>query len=248
MTDYCTRDYDAFSSPDLTAFERSGTFNGIGTYQRKEDRPINRARVLDDRQIERVLKHIADTSNAPASDEVKFLLSFYAGLRVSEIAGMTLDAVVDADDRIGRHIIVGRHIAKQGRQRIIPMHPRIRDALTRFRSDHPNIRFLAFSNRRGVRRQNASAVKSWFIQLYRQVGLEGCSSHSGRRTFITRLARLANLHGTSLRDVQLLAGHARLETTAAYIEPAEDLSRLVEALGVPSTPSPTNLNNKGKNA
>lgn len=223
-------------------------YKGIPSCRRKEDHQINRARVLDDTQIERVLAHIFATSNARASDEVKFLFSVYAGLRAAEIAGMTLDAVVDADDRISRHIIVGRHVAKGGRPRLIPMHPLIRDALIRFRSEHPETRFLAFSNRSGVRRQNANAVKAWFLHLYQQVGLHGCSSHSGRRTFITRLARLANLHGTSLRDVQLLAGHARMETTAAYIEPADDLSRLVAAFGVPSTPFPTTLNSKGETA
>jgi len=190
---------------------------------------IRRARILDDMQIDRVLKHIATTSNSPASDEVKFLLSVYAGLRAAEIAGLTLADVVDADDRIGRHIVVGRHVAKGGRERIIPMHTKIRDALVRFRRAHPEVDFLSFSARWNVRRQSAASVTNWSLLLYRQVGLQGCSSHSGRRTFITRLSRKANLHGHSLRDVQLLAGHARLDTTAAYIEPAEDLSLLVAA-------------------
>lgn len=236
------------STPFGETYDDKPIYKGIPSCRRKEDHQINRARVLDDTQIERVLATIYATSNARASDEVKFLFSVYAGLRAAEIAGMTLDAVVDADDRISRHIIVGRHVAKGGRPRLIPMHPLIRDALIRFRSEHPDTRFLAFSNRSGVRRQNANAVKAWFIHLYRQVGLHGCSSHSGRRTFITRLARLANLHGTSLRDVQLLAGHARMETTAAYIEPADDLSRLVAAFGAPSTPFPTILNSKGEPA
>ncbi len=210
---------------------------------------IRRARVLDDSHIERLLIHINKNSNSPASDELKVLFSYYAGLRACEIAAMTLDCVVDADGRIGRHILVSRHAAKGGRERIVPMHPKIRDALVRFRAAHPGERILCFSARRGkVRYQNASAVKTWFLKVYKEVGLEGCSSHSGRRTFITRMARLANLHGSSLRDVQLLAGHSCMATTAAYIDPADDLARLVSALGVPSTPCPTTLNNKGENA
>ncbi len=47
----------------------------------------------------------------------------------------------------------------------------------------------------------------WFARAYRTIGLAGCSSHSGRRTFITRAARLVHKAGGSLRDVQLLAGH-----------------------------------------
>lgn len=209
---------------------------------RRGDRELRQARTLDDNQIDRVLAYIQAFSNSPASDELKFLFSVYAGLRVAEIAGMTLDAVVDADDRIAHHIRVGRHIAKGGRGRIVPMHPRIREALLRFRRVHPDVRFLCFSARRAIRRQNVNAVKCWFSSLYAEVGLHGCSSHSGRRTFITRMARMANLHGKSLRDVQLLAGHARLDTTAGYIDPADDLSGLVAAMSggrprLPSTPN-----------
>lgn len=201
---------------------------------------IRRARVLDDDHVDRVIKHIRATSNSPVSDELKVLLSVYAGLRACEIAAMTLDCVVDADGRIGKTIVISRHAAKGGCERIIPMHPQIRDALIRFRKAHPEIRFLSFSARRGyVRPQKPSAIATWFRRLYEQVGLQGCSSHSGRRTFITRMARMANLHGNSLRDVQLLAGHAQLETTAAYIDSSHALYGLVAALGSSgkSTPS-----------
>lgn len=217
--------------------------------RRATARRIRRARVLEDSQIERIISFIRQTSNSPASDELKVLFSYFAGLRACEIAAMTLDCVLDADGRISRHIIVSRHAAKGGRERIIPMHPRIRDALIRFREAHPDQRILSFSARRGhIRPQGADAIKTWFLKLYREVGLQGCSSHSGRRTFITRMARIANLHGSSMRDVQLLAGHACMATTAMYIDPADDLGRLVSALGAPSAPFPTTLNNEGEHA
>lgn len=214
--------------------------------RRASARRVRRARVLEDSHIERVISHIRQASNSPASDELKVLFSCFAGLRACEIAAMTLDCVLDADGRISRQIIVSRHAAKGGRERIIPMHPRIRDALVRFREAHPDQHILSFSARRGhIRPQNAAAVKAWFLQLYQQVGLQGCSSHSGRRTFITRLARTANLHGSSMRDVQTLAGHACMATTSLYIEPVDDLARLVAAVGAPSTPFSTTLNSEG---
>lgn len=216
---------------------------------RSQAKKVRRAKVLDDCHIERVIKHIRQTSNSPASDELKVLFSYYAGLRACEIAALTLDCVTDANGRIGGHILVSRHAAKGRRERIVPMHPKIRDALLRFREAHPDQRILSFSARRGhIRPQNASAVKTWFLKVYKEVGLEGCSSHSGRRTFITRIARLANLHGSSLRDVQLLAGHACMSTTAAYIDPSDELVRLVSALGTSPSPIPTNLNSKGEQA
>jgi len=70
----------------------------------------------------------------------------------------------------------------------------------------------------------------WFKRLYDRLELEGCSSHSGRRTFITRLARRSGLHDCSIKDVQNLAGHAHLGTTEAYIEPSPNVARLVAAI------------------
>jgi integrase/recombinase XerD len=62
------------------------------------------------------------------------------------------------------------------------------------------------------------SIVNWFAAVYAELGLVGCSSHSGRRTFITRAARLVSQTGGSLRDVQELAGHSALTTTERYIE------------------------------
>ena len=70
----------------------------------------------------------------------------------------------------------------------------------------------------------------WFGRAFAAVGLEGCSSHSGRRTFITRAARLVHRAGGSLRDVQLLAGHRSIQTTQRYIDGDSDVQRRLVAL------------------
>lgn len=57
-----------------------------------------------------------------------------------------------------------------------------------------------------------------FAVWYADVGLLGCSSHSGRRTFITNAAKKISTVGGSLRDVQALAGHSSLAVTQRYIE------------------------------
>ena len=68
-------------------------------------------------------------------------------------------------------------------------------------------------------------LRDWYCGL----GFVGCSSHSGRRTFITNAARRTSTVGGSLRDVQALAGHSSLSTTQRYIEiNAEAKRRVVE--------------------
>jgi len=65
---------------------------------------------------------------------------------------------------------------------------------------------------------SAQAVVNMFKRWYENVGLIGCSSHSGRRTFITNAARKISIVGGSLRDVQMLAGHSSLAVTQRYID------------------------------
>ena len=75
------------------------------------------------------------------------------------------------------------------------------------------------------------ALVNWFKQHYLQLGLMGCSSHSGRRTFVTQGARLIHKVGGSLRDIQELVGHKSLKTTQGYIEGSSDAQRrLIRAL------------------
>ena len=58
-------------------------------------------------------------------------------------------------------------------------------------------------------------ITEWFTQhIYRAVGFENASSHSGRRTFITELVS----KGVSLRVWAELAGHSSIQTTQRYIE------------------------------
>jgi integrase/recombinase XerD len=74
------------------------------------------------------------------------------------------------------------------------------------------------------------SIVNWFATAYRTIGVDGCSSHSGRRTFITRAARVVHQAGASLRDVQLLAGHRSIQTTQRYIDGDTDAQRKLVSL------------------
>ena len=64
----------------------------------------------------------------------------------------------------------------------------------------------------------ANSIVNWFVALFHELGYEGCSSHSGRRSFITMATRNVRRSRCSLRDVQLLAGRRSIETTERYID------------------------------
>jgi integrase len=165
----------------------------------------------------------ADCTRHPIRHRVIVLLSAKAGLRAGEIANLTWDMVVDAGGQIGNVIELRDHAAKKGSGRLIPMHPDLVDALSAWRQASAKSGHVVRSERSGP--MTALSIVVWFNRAFRFIGLEGCSSHSGRRTFITRAARLVHKAGGSLRDVQLLAGHRSIQTTQRYIDGDTDAQR-----------------------
>jgi integrase len=156
------------------------------------------------------------------------LLAAKAGLRAGEIAKLTWDMALDPTGEVGSVIELRDHAAKKGSGRLIPMHPDLRQALATYRSIATGIGPVIRSERGGA--MTPLSIVVWFNRAFRNVGLEGCSSHSGRRTFITRAARLVHKAGGSLRDVQLLAGHRSIQTTQRYIDGDTDAQRKLVSL------------------
>jgi len=165
----------------------------------------------------------ADCTRHPIRNRVIVLLSAKAGLRAGEIANLTWDMVVDASGQISNVIELRDHAAKKGSGRLIPIHPDLADALSAWREACAGSSHVVWSERGGS--MTALSIVVWFNRAYQALCLEGCSSHSGRRTFITRAARLAHKAGGSLRDVQLLAGHRSIQTTQRYIDGDTDAQR-----------------------
>jgi integrase/recombinase XerD len=190
------------------------------------------AKIPRPREVTRLLDHVSH-SRHPERDRVMVLLSFKAGLRAKEIAGLTWSMVTTAAGDIADAIALQNRVSKgNGGGRTIAMHGSLREALEALlaaRGDRarPNLP-IAYSERADGYSANAVAV--WFLTRYRELGVEGASSHSGRRSFITATARKISEAGGSLRDVQQLAGHASLATTQRYIEGDSEAKRKVIAL------------------
>lgn len=177
--------------------------------------PGRQAGVITPMVLRRMLGYTRH-SLSPERDRVVVLLSVRAGLRAAEIAKLDWSMVLDARGLVGDTICVRDAIAKKRSGRRIPMHKDLRRALTILKQESGGFGPVIQSARGGAMRPNS--IVNWFVQLFAELGVVGCSSHSGRRTFITSAARKAHRAGCSLRDVQLLAGHQSIETTQGYID------------------------------
>jgi integrase/recombinase XerD len=182
------------------------------------------AKVLATGDVRRLMSY-AKQGRYGLRNQVMVLLSCKAGLRAAEIAGADWSMIVSAAGKVDSYIHVGSHIAKYQSGRTIPLNPELRKALVVLHriQGRPSEGAVVQSERGG--HMTPGSVVNWFRSSYARLNMRGCSSHSGRRTFITRSARLLAKAGGSLRDVQELAGHRALTTTERYIEGDRDAQR-----------------------
>jgi integrase/recombinase XerD len=176
------------------------------------------AKTLSKGQVEAMLAYLSTTRH-PERNRLIFLLSVKAGLRAKEIARLNWLMTNDSQGKIGWTIYLLDSASKGKSGRIIPLNEDLRNALIEYRNQVMSFAGpLVISTERGLS-TSPQAIVNMFQRWYRHLGFVGCSSHSGRRTFITNAARKISTVGGSLKDIQELAGHANLRTTQRYIEP-----------------------------
>ena len=186
-----------------------------------------RAKTLSAADVNDLLVYASCTRH-PVRNRVIVLLSAKAGLRAGEIANLTWGMVLNANGQISGLIELHDQAAKKCSGRSIPLHPDLAEALVAWRHVAPSSDRVIASERGGP--MSPLSIVVWFNRAFKSVGLKGCSSHSGRRTFVTRAARIVHKAGGSLRDVQLLAGHRSIQTTQWYIDGDSDAQRKVVAM------------------
>lgn len=185
------------------------------------------AKILSVDHIDDLL-FFADRSRHPERNRTIVLLSVKAGLRAAEISKITWEMVVDATGCVGTTLELRDHAAKMKGGRSIPLHADLQSALYVLRGSQTKDGPVICSERGG--QMTPLSIVIWFSRAYDALGLTGCSSHSGRRTFVTRAARLVHKTGGSLRDVQLLAGHRSIQTTQRYIDADGEAQRRLVSL------------------
>jgi integrase len=152
------------------------------------------AKTLTQKQIEIALSYLA-TTRYGLRNQVVFLLSTKAGLRAKEIAGLQWSMVVDATGQVGNSINITNAVSKGSNGgRSIPINRDLKQHLVQlFDQVSQHARFdvhaahVVTTERAGF--ASAQSVVNQFAKWYSDLGFIGCSSHSGRRTFITNAAR-----------------------------------------------------------
>ena len=101
--------------------------------------------------------------------------------------------------------------------RIIPIHKDLKKLLTNLKQENTSLSSYIITTERD-KKMSAQAIVNFFYLLYKGLNIDGCSSHSGRRTFITQAAKMISQAGGTINDVRQLAEHSSLATTQRYIE------------------------------
>ncbi len=183
---------------------------------------MKQAKVLTDMEMKRLL---AVTANGRHAERNRFavLLSHLAGLRVGEIAALTVGDVVDREGKVRDQVRLNPAHTKGGVGRTIFVNKRLEREITQYLAALPALPASASPLLPTQKRTafSANTLCQLFGELYRRAGIDGASSHSGRRSFITKLAHA----GISAKVIMELAGHKDLGTTQRDIEVNDEMKR-----------------------
>lgn len=198
-----------------------------------------RAAVLDEALIKRL---IAVTRNGKHGirNETMIYLSFGLGLRAKEMAALKIRDVMLPNGDLRDELLLGRKATKGGKVRLVYLtQPAVRKSLTRYLSDRKEVEGILFNPESTLLKSqkggafSPNTLQQLFARLYQAAGIDGASSHSGRRTFATGLIE----RGVDIKAVSTLMGHASVAMTARYVEnnPVR-LKRICSEVGIGLTP------------
>jgi len=183
---------------------------------------MGQAKSLSENEIKRVLAVVSQGRN-PLRNRSMVLLTFYAGMRVGEVASLKWRDILDSDGSITNEIRLKPEQTKGKHARTVMVSEKLRKELNVYSQlnkpkdlDKPFI--YSQRSRNGF---SPNTLSQEFKTLYEKAGINGATSHSGRRTFITTLAN----KGVGVRVLMSLAGHRSITTTQLYIDINDEMKR-----------------------
>jgi integrase/recombinase XerD len=182
---------------------------------------MKQAKVLNEGEMKRLLA-VIEASRHGRRNRVVVMLSYLAGLRVGEIAALRVGDVFDSDGKVRDQIRLKASYTKGGEARTVFVGSKLGKELARFRASLSSLTAEAplLQTQKGTP-FSANTLCQLCATLYKRAGIAGGSSHSGRRSFITKLAH----SGVSAKVIMTLAGHKHLSTTQRYIDVNDEMLR-----------------------
>ncbi len=182
---------------------------------------MSQAKTLTQAEIDQVLAYISNRRFA-LRNRVMMMTSFLSGMRVGEIASLTVGDVQNSDGTCKNEIRLQAHQTKGRQPRTVFIPQKLQVELQRYMdlrrvSDMTQPLFVTS----GAKPFSANVMAQHFFWLYKKAGIDGASSHSGRRSFITNLAT----KGISVRVLASLAGHRSIAVTQKYIDVNDEMKR-----------------------
>jgi integrase/recombinase XerD len=181
------------------------------------------AKTLTANEFRRVLDYIATRKHADRNRAI-VLTCYYAGLRVKECSSLRYIDVLDSENKVRSEIRLDAEQTKGRYGRVVFVSDKLRKELQNYISKVPYTNIndkLFYSQKRKAEGWDSNTMCQYFYYLFKNTGIEGASSHSPRRSFITNLAE----KGVSVRVLMSLAGHRNISTTQAYIDVNDAMKR-----------------------
>jgi integrase/recombinase XerD len=179
------------------------------------------AKVVTQVELDQVLRYVSAKRYAKR-DRCLLLTSFWSGMRVGEIAQLKMRDVVNEDGTIKNEIKLSANQTKGNTARVVfiphKLKEEISDYLTTRMIKNPEIPLFHTDDRLGF---TPNSLCQWFYWTYKRAGINGASSHSGRKTFLTSLAN----KGISIHILASLAGHKSIAVTHRYLVANDDMKR-----------------------
>ena len=172
------------------------------------------ARTLNDRELQKLFEFVSKTKN-PKRNRAILACNHFAGMRIGEAAALRVCDVIASDGTVRNEIKLSAAQTKGNQSRVVLLSERMQSELAMYLQ---TIKVRDTKQPLFATQRNAGFTANSLTQvvngIYRNAGLEGCTSHSGRRGFITNLAD----KGVSTHIMMKLAGHKNMSTTQRYID------------------------------
>jgi integrase/recombinase XerD len=185
--------------------------------------PMAQAKVLTEKEFKRALTVVA-TRRHSERDRLALLLTHWAGMRVCEAAALTRDKVLGPSGEVLEEWRLSSEQTKGDKGRVVFANSRLKRELAAYIQAHhskdPKAPVL-ISQKGRERGFSANTLCQLINTIYREAGIQGATSHSGRRGFITTLAN----GSVGIKTIMELAGHRQMSTTQRYIQVTPEQKR-----------------------